>query len=321
MPRHAYPATCARLPATRARLCCGRRKTSRHPGPLASSAERRTAALTDVELGTSAKTALPTIGLDLRRAREVGIAAARSAGELLRRRVNSIREVRHKSAVDIVTDVDLESEQEVCATLQAAFPTHTILGEEGGMRGGSDTRFRWIVDPLDGTTNYAHGFPFFCVSIGLEVDGRLMLGVAYAPSLDELYVAQAGHGALLNDRPIRVSTTRELPQGLLATGFPYERAEFRRALKSFAVMSMHSEAVRRAGSAVLDLCYVACGRLDGYWEHLINPWDIAAGALIVLEAGGTVTATDGSAFKVDAGQVLASNGLLHESMTSTLTGI
>jgi len=269
---------------------------------------------------SSAATSL-TLELDLRRAREVGIQAARSAGGLLRRRVDSIREVRHKSAVDIVTDVDLESEQEVCATLQAAFPSHTILGEEGGVRGGTDTRFRWIVDPLDGTTNYAHGFPFFCVSIGLEVEGRLMLGVAYAPTLDELYVAEAGRGAVVNDRPIQVSGTTELSQGLLATGFPYDRAQFPRALKSFEVMSMHSQAVRRAGSAVLDLCYVACGRLDGYWEHLVKPWDIAAGALIVLEAGGAVTATDGSAFKVEGGQVLASNGLLHASMTSTLTGL
>jgi myo-inositol-1(or 4)-monophosphatase len=278
-------------------------------------------AFSDREIVTSSKSALPTVELDLRRAREVGIEAARSAGGLLRRRVDSIREVRHKSAVDIVTDVDLESEQEVCATLQAAFPTHTILGEEGGVRLGSDTRFRWIVDPLDGTTNYTHGFPFFCVSIGLEVEGRLMLGVAYAPSLDELYVAEAGRGALVNDRPIEVSATRDLSQALLATGFPYDRAEFPRALKSFEGMSMHSQAVRRAGSAVLDLCYVACGRLDGYWEHVVKPWDIAAGALIVLEAGGSVTATDGSAFSVEGGQVLASNGLLHESMIATLAGL
>ena len=155
-----------------------------------------------------------------------------------------------------------------------------LAGEEGGALVGSDPRFRWIVDPLDGTTNYAHGFPFFCVSIGLEVEGRLMLGVAYAPTLDELYVAEAGRGALVNDRPIWVSGTSQLSEGLLATGFPYDRAQFPRALKSFEVMSMHSQAVRRAGSAVLDLCYVACGRLDGYWEHLVKPWDIAAGALM-----------------------------------------
>jgi myo-inositol-1(or 4)-monophosphatase len=264
---------------------------------------------------------LPTLDLDVRRAREVGIQAARRAGALLRQRVDSIREVRHKSAVDLVTDVDLASEQEICATLQAAFPTHTILAEEGGVRGGSETRFRWIVDPLDGTTNYAHGFPFFCVSIGLEVEGRLTLGVAYAPSLDELYVAEAGRGALRDDRPIQVSRTAELSQSLLATGFPYDRAQFPRALHSFEVMSLNSQAVRRAGSAVLDLCYVACGRLDGYWEHAVRPWDVAAGALIVREAGGTVTATDGSPFEVDAGQVLASNGRLHQAMISTLGGL
>jgi myo-inositol-1(or 4)-monophosphatase len=239
----------------------------------------------------------------------------------LRSRVDSIREIRHKGVVDIVTDVDLLCEQEVCSTLLSAFPTHTILAEEGGIRGGSDTRYRWIVDPLDGTTNYAHGFPFFCVSIGLEVEGQLGLGIVYAPSLDELFVAEAGRGATVNDRPIHVSSTHELAQALLATGFPYDRAEFARALRSFEVMSLQSQAVRRAGSAALDLCYVACGRLDGYWEHAVKPWDVAAGALIVLEAGGSVTGTDGSAFSVEAGQLLATNGLVHSSMVAALAGL
>jgi myo-inositol-1(or 4)-monophosphatase len=261
------------------------------------------------------------LNLNLDRAREVAIQAARASGELLRGRIDSIREVRHKGAVDIVTDVDLQSERVVCSTLLAAFPTHTILGEEGGARLGSDPRYRWIVDPLDGTTNYAHGFPFFCVSIGLEVEGQLTLGVAYAPSLNELYVAEAGRGATVNGQPIRVSTIGELPQALLATGFPYDHAEFGRALRSFEVLSLHSQAVRRAGSAVLDLCYVACGRLDGYWEHHVEPWDVAAGALVVLEAGGEVSATDGSAFSVEGGQVLATNGLLHPILTGTLAGI
>jgi myo-inositol-1(or 4)-monophosphatase len=259
--------------------------------------------------------------LDVALAREVAIRAARSAGDLLRRRVDSIREVRQKSTVDIVTDVDVQSEQEVTATLLAAFPTHAILGEEGGARPGSDARFRWIIDPLDGTTNYAHGFPFFCVSIGLEVEGRLTLGVAYAPSLDELFVAEAGRGATVNDRPIHVSSTSELTQALLATGFPYARAELPRAMKSFEVLSLKSQAIRRAGSAVLDLCYVACGRLDGYWEHHVEAWDMAAGALMVVEAGGGVTATDGSPFSVEGGQVLASNGHLHAALTSTLAGL
>jgi myo-inositol-1(or 4)-monophosphatase len=209
----------------------------------------------------------------------------------------------------------------VCATLLSAFPTHSILAEESGTRVGTDPRYRWIIDPLDGTTNYAHGFPFFCVSIALEVEGRLALGVAYAPSLDELFVAEAGRGATVNDRPIQVSATHQLDQALLATGFPYDRAEFGRALRSFEVVSFQSQAVRRAGSAVLDLCYVACGRLDGYWEHAVKPWDVAAGALIVLEAGGSVTGTDGSVFSVEAGQVLATNGLLHRPISTALAGL
>jgi myo-inositol-1(or 4)-monophosphatase len=260
--------------------------------------------------------------LDLQAAREVGIHAARSAGAVLRDRADSIREVRTKTGiVDIVTDVDLQSEQQVYSILSAAFPSHRILGEEGGARGGSDPRYRWIVDPLDGTTNYAHGFPFFCVSIGFEVDGSLALGVVYAPSLDELFVAEAGGGATLNGRPIRVSAIAALPQSLLATGFPYDRREFPRALHSFEVMSQRCQAVRRAGSAALDLCYVACGRLDGYWEHRVMPWDMAAGALLVQEAGGQVTACDGSPFSVDGGQVLSSNALIHAELTATLAGL
>jgi myo-inositol-1(or 4)-monophosphatase len=226
--------------------------------------------------------------------------------------------VRHKSAVDLVTDVDLQSEQEVCGSLLAAFPSHTIVGEEGGARVGSDTRFRWIVDPLDGTTNYAHGFPFFCVSIGLEVAGELTLGVVYAPLLDELFVAERGRGATLRGQPIQVSDTDRLAQALLATGFPYDRSLFGRAFRSFETLSLSSQAVRRAGSAALDLCYVACGRLDGYWEHHVKAWDVAAGALLVTEAGGLVTRIEGATFEVDGGEVLASNGILHAELVSTL---
>jgi myo-inositol-1(or 4)-monophosphatase len=261
------------------------------------------------------------LSFDLNHARQVAIQAARTSGDLLRRRMDSIQEVRHKGLVDIVTDVDLESEQQVCATLLAEFPSHTIVGEEGGERPGVDPSYRWVVDPLDGTTNYAHGFPFFCVSIALEIDGELALGVAYSPCLDELFVGVKSGGATVNDRPIAVSGTRELRQALVATGFPYERAAFPRALRSFEVVSLAAQAVRRAGSAVLDLCYVACGRLDGYWEHRVKPWDVAAGALIVREAGGTVSATDGSEFTIEGGQVLATNGLLHPSLKKVLSGL
>jgi myo-inositol-1(or 4)-monophosphatase len=239
----------------------------------------------------------------------------------MRSRIDSIREVRHKGVVDLVTDVDVQSEHDVSAAILSAFPTHSILGEEGGARGGSDARCRWIIDPLDGTTNYAHGFPLFCVSIGFEVGGRLTLGTVYVPSLDELFVAQDGEGATLNGKPIRVSAVDELSQAMLATGFPYDRADLTRALRSFEALSRQAQAVRRVGSAALDLCYVACGRFDGYWEHVIKPWDLAAGALIVREAGGIVSATDGSSFSIEDGQVLATNASLHSAMIQSLAGL
>jgi len=259
---------------------------------------------------------------DAARVREVGVAAARAAGELLRSRIDSIGEVRHKGVVDLVTDVDVASEQLVARAIVEAFPSHTILGEEGGAHGGSESRFRWIVDPLDGTTNYTHGFPLFCVSIGFEADGELQFGAVYAPYVEELFVASAGSGATLNGRPIHVSNVDELRQAMLATGFPYDRdGALSRALRSFEVLSHRSQAVRRVGSAALDLCYVACGRFDAYWEHIVKPWDLAAGALIVREAGGQVSAADGSRFSVDGGQVLASNRALHPFMVEALAGI
>jgi myo-inositol-1(or 4)-monophosphatase len=259
---------------------------------------------------------------DAARVREVGVAAARAAGELLRSRVDSIQEVRHKGVVDLVTDVDVASEHLVSKAILDVFPSHTILGEEGGTLGGSDTQFRWLVDPLDGTTNYTHGFPLFCVSIGFEVDAELRFGAVYAPCQDELFVAEAGRGATLNGRPIHVSGVTELRQAMLATGFPYDRdGALVRALRSFDLLSHRAQAVRRVGSAALDLCYVACGRFDAYWEHIVKPWDLGAGALIVREAGGHVSMTDGSAFSVDGGQVLTSNGRLHAAMVEALAGI
>ncbi len=258
---------------------------------------------------------------DLERVREVGIEAARAAGDLLRGRIDSILEVRHKGVVDLVTDVDVASEKLVAERILSAFPSHTILGEEGGRLGGDDVRFRWLVDPLDGTTNYTHGFPLFCVSIGFEMDGQLCFGAVYAPYVDELFVAQAGRGATLNGNPISVSGVDHLRQAMVATGFPYDRGELPRALRSFEAFSFKSQAVRRLGSAALDLCYVACGRLDAYWEHNVKPWDLAAGALILREAGGQLSATDGSAFSVDGGQVLSSNARLHQAMVEVLAGI
>ena len=246
--------------------------------------------------------------------------AAQDAGALMRSRIDSVLEVRHKGLVDLVTEVDVQNERQVAEAILGAFPTHSILGEEGGARAG-DPRYRWIIDPLDGTTNYAHGFPLCCTSIGFEIDGELTLGVAYAPMQDELFVAMQGEGAWLNDRRIGVSETTELRQAMIATGFPYDRAELPRALRSFEALSFQAQAVRRVGSAVLDLCYVACGRFDAYWEHHVQPWDLAAGALIVKEAGGELSGTDGSPFGVENGQVLATNGHLHATMTELLRSL
>lgn len=262
--------------------------------------------------------ASPPADLDLCRARDVAVEAAAAAGVVLQERAHSIREIRHKGAVDIVTDVDLQSELLVREMILSHFPTHTIVGEEGGAVLGSASAFRWHVDPLDGTTNYAHGFPFFCVSISLEVAGELQLGVVFDPTRDEMFVGVRAQGATLNGNTMRVSTVDRLGDGLLATGFPYDHRYFPRALQSFETMSYRSLAVRRAGSAALDLCYVACGRLDGYWERSVNSWDVAAGIVLVTEAGGCVTRPDGEPFVVDCGEVLASNGTLHSDMVVAL---
>jgi myo-inositol-1(or 4)-monophosphatase len=248
----------------------------------------------------------------------VAVRAAAAAGRLLRERATRVGPIRHKGVVDIVTEVDLASEALVRDVILGEFPSHTIVGEEGGAVVGADPGCRWHVDPLDGTTNYAHGFPFYCVSIGLEVDGELELGAVYDPSLGELFVGGRGHGATLNGRPMRVSSVSSLREGLLATGFPYDHRHFARALRSFEALSRKSQAVRRAGSAALDLCYVACGRLEGYWEHRVSSWDVAAGALLVVEAGGTVTRPDGAPFAVDCGDILASNRLLHPDLVVAL---
>ncbi len=250
-------------------------------------------------------------------AREAAIEAALASGRILRAHFGQVRQIRHKGEIDLVTEVDEASEAAVAGIIRARFPHHRILAEEGSA-GGDDPRFRWIVDPLDGTTNYAHGFPFFCVSIGLEVDGELALGVIYDPLLDELFVAERGQGATINERPLAVSATSRVADSLLATGFPYDRSQLGPALRQFALFSERARAVRRVGSAALELAYVAAGRLDGYWERIINPWDIAAGLLILQEAGGMATTLDGGPITPDSGQVLSSNGRIHAEMVALL---
>lgn len=249
---------------------------------------------------------------------EAAVAAARAAGALLREHVDGARQIDYKGEINLVTEMDRRSEQIVVRSLHAAFPDHGFLAEEGTSI-ENDSPFRWIIDPLDGTTNYAHGYPNFSVSIALEREGELMVGVVYDPMRDELFTAAKGGGAQLNGRPLRVSTAQTLIRSLLATGFPYDRATSEKNnLNYFHALLMASQEVRRCGSAALDLCSVAAGRLDGYWELKLHPWDVAAGTLIVREAGGMVSDLSGTRFSIHDREILASNGRIHAMMIEVL---
>lgn len=246
------------------------------------------------------------------------IRVARDAGSLLRNRLNTSFDIMHKGAINIVTEVDLASEKLIRDAISTHYPRHEFLGEEGGLA-ESRSDYRWVVDPLDGTTNYAHGYPVFCVSIALEHQGETVLGVVYDPTRDEMFTAERGGGAALNNRPIRVSGVDDLGKGLLSTGFPYDiKTSSFTNLDHWGNFAMNAQALRRDGAAALDLCYVACGRFDGFWELNLSPWDTAAGALIVSEAGGRVTDFTGGKFSNYGPQVLASNGLIHDRMIEVL---
>lgn len=251
--------------------------------------------------------------------RRVAIDAARAAGQLLRDELEHERRISYKgSRTNLVTEMDARAEALLLERLGGAFPGDAILSEEAGPRPGRSGR-RWIVDPLDGTTNYAHGLPLFAVSIALEVAGHVVLGVALDPVRDELFVAERGAGAVLNDRPLAVSTTADLDRSLLATGFPYDIRESRDTnLPEYAAFSLRTRGVRRLGSAVLYLAWVAAGRFDGYWELRLGPWDAAAGMLLVQEAGGRVTDLAGRPLDLTRPSVVASNGRIHEAMLSVL---
>ncbi len=251
---------------------------------------------------------------------DVAIRAAREAGAILLANLGRRIEISHKGPIDLVTEVDLASERLIKEIISTHYPRHEILGEEDGLGGGgSDSGVRWIVDPLDGTTNYAHGYPCFCVSIAVERDGEVIIGVVYDPTRDELFVAERGAGATLNNRPIAVSPTRPLKQSLLVTGFPYSISKERFTnLGHFEDFCLHGQAVRRDGSAALDLCYVACGRFDGFWELALKPWDTAAGALLVAEAGGRVTNFGGERFDIYRPACVASNAHIHDEMLDVI---
>jgi myo-inositol-1(or 4)-monophosphatase len=249
---------------------------------------------------------------------ETAVRAARAAGALQRERLWKEHVVSFKGETDLVTEVDRASEDLIVSTLRGRYPDHDILAEEGEY-GSAGSRYKWIIDPLDGTTNYAHGFPWFGVSIALEVDNAVQLGVVCHPMMDELFSVVKGEGAFLNGKPIHVSRRAPLKGCLLATGFPYDRTwDNENNFANFEKFQMAARAVRRAGAAALDLAYVAAGRLDGYWEIKLKPWDVAVGALLVSEAGGRVTNHAGEPYSVYDHRILASNGLIHEEMVEVL---
>jgi myo-inositol-1(or 4)-monophosphatase len=250
--------------------------------------------------------------------KKTALKAAMEAGDILRRNFGKRHKISYKGEIDLITEIDLRSEQRITKILKKEYPDHDILAEEGeGLNRKAE--YRWIIDPLDGTTNYAHGFPFFSVSIALEKKEMIILGVVYDPLREEVFFAQQGKGADLNKKRINVSKTKRLSEALLATGFAYDvRISPENNLDHFSNFILSAQGIRRAGSAALDLCYVASGRFDGFWEMKLKPWDMAAGYLIVKEAGGEVTDFEGGTFNIFSREILASNGRIHEEMVKVL---
>ena len=252
---------------------------------------------------------------------------AREAGALLMHYFHQHLKIEYKGDADLVTAADRAAEALIRDRIRQKWPTHDVLGEEQGLS-DQGSEYRWYVDPLDGTTNFAHGYPVFCVSMGLEYRERLsgqrasrVAAVVYDPTPDELFTAEQGRGARLNGEPIQVSKTATLKESLLATGFPSHKRHKNPNIFFYHQITLRTHGVRRAGSAALDLCNVASGRYDGFWEFNLNPWDTAAGVLIVEEAGGKVTRFDGSPFELNSRETVASNGLLHEALLAEFKDI
>ena len=256
--------------------------------------------------------------MEMQRYLKPAIDAARKAGQMLKDNLNVNREIRYKGDVDLVTNFDSQSQKMIFEHLGKNFPEHDFIAEEGlEQRTGGD--FRWIFDPLDGTTNYAHRFPVFTVSIALEWKGQVIVGVVYDPMRDEMFSGVKGEGASLNGKRIKVSETDDLDKSLVATGFPYDLRESRdNNIGHFNNFLVRVQAIRRCGSAAMDLCYVACGRFDGFWELKLKPWDVAAAALIVSEAGGRVSDFHNGEFDIYKQETLGSNGRIHQQMMDVL---
>jgi myo-inositol-1(or 4)-monophosphatase len=252
------------------------------------------------------------------------IEAVLRAGEVQMARFGQAMRVEKKGAIDLVTEIDIEVERAFRAMIAERFPEHHVLGEEFGSPADQTSvpRFCWVFDPVDGTTNYAHGLPIFCSSLALEVDGEPVVAAVYDPNRKELFTAERGRGAWLNGQPMRVSTAASLIDSLLVTGFHYDvQKDPGDVIALFGAFISRARAVRRLGSAALDLCYVAAGRFDGFWEKKLQPWDVAGGALIVSEAGGQVTGMTGARYFSRGGSVLATNGHIHEEMLETIRSL
>jgi myo-inositol-1(or 4)-monophosphatase len=258
--------------------------------------------------------------MDIETIQRIGIRAAYRAGRILTEYFGSAFQVTKKGAIDLVTDADVAAEQTIVATIGERFPDHAVLAEEGGAS-GENRQDRWIIDPLDGTTNFAHGLPIFAVSIAYARNDEIAMGVVFHPTSGELFTAVRGRGARLNDNPIHVSSTEHVRDSLLVTGFPYtiNTDSLKTPMARFARCLSAAQGIRRLGSAALDLCYVACGRFDGFWEENLKPWDTAAGMLIATEAGARVTDYEDRGYNINDKQILATNGLIHQEVAALLT--
>ncbi len=246
---------------------------------------------------------------------------ARDAGQILLEKFGRKINVSLKGNINLVTEADLASEKLIIEKIRSHYPKHSILAEESGETGAAvegENVWKWIIDPLDGTTNYAHGYPCFCVTIAVEHRGEIVVGVTFDPTREEMFAAEKGSGATLNGRKIQASETEKLQEALLVTGFPYDVGERENFIKHFSELLVKSRGIRRDGSAAIDMAYVACGRFDGFWEEGLNAWDVAAGVLLIEEAGGRVSYYDDSKFSIYAAPICASNNLIHSEMLEVL---
>ncbi|MGI8638683.1 MAG: inositol monophosphatase family protein [Pyrinomonadaceae bacterium] len=247
------------------------------------------------------------------------IETAREAGQILLEKFGRKIDIFKKGDINLVTEADLASEKLIIGKIRSYYPKHSILAEESGEALiDGEIVWKWIIDPLDGTTNYAHGYPCFCVTLALEHNGEIVVGVTFDPTRDELFAAEKGNGAILNGRQIRVSDTEKLGEALIVTGFPYDVSRRNDFARHFTEFVYKSRGLRRDGSAAIDMAYVACGRFDGFWEEGLNPWDVAAGVLLIEEAGGRISYYDDSPFSIYAPPICASNGLIHAEMLKIL---